>query len=105
MADIGFFEAPAAPAADPSAFMRQQEMAAALMRRGGTPAQGQTVGGHYVAPPAAGYAQQLASALAAGAKKNQMLDAARGNDILNGGTGENYLSPLQKIGNMFGGGV
>jgi hypothetical protein len=104
MADIGFFEAPGAPAADPSAFMKQQEMAAALMRRGGGASQGQNVGGHYVAPPTAGYAQQLANALANGSKKNQTLGAARASDILNGGTGEDFLSPLQKIGNLFGGG-
>jgi hypothetical protein len=102
MADIGFFEAPSAPAADPSAFMKQQEMAAALMRRGTAPAQGQMVGGHYVPPGAADYANQLVSALAGGARMGQLRAGAQRGAILN--AANKSSDPIGFLGGALGGG-
>lgn len=88
--DANFFAGAPDPAADPRAFQNQQAMARALMARG--------VGGQ--GQGAAGVAGQLVNGLAGGYKANQLREATRASDILNGGTGQNGL---QKVGSWLGG--
>jgi len=105
--NANFFEAAPDPASDPAAFQQQQAMAQALLRRGGTQQQGQNVNGHYIPPSDASYAGQLVNALAGGYKRDQLRDASRASDILNGGNGD--VTPFQKAGTwlsgLFGGGA
>lgn len=94
---VNFFDPPTQ--VDP-----QQQMAMQLMQRGMQAPQGQTVSGHYVAPPVSSYATQLADALAGGYKMNQINDGRRAQDLLNGGTGTSPLgSAMSGIGNWFAG--
>ena len=99
--NANFFDAVPDQAADPAAFQRQQDMAQALMRRGSTPQQGKMVNGQYIPPSDASYVGQLVNALAGGYKQDQLRDASRASDILNGGSGA--VSPLQKAGSWLGG--
>ncbi|MDQ0084589.1 hypothetical protein J2W35_004958 [Variovorax boronicumulans] len=104
--NANFFEAAPDPASNPAAFQQQQAMAQALLRRGGTQQQGQMVNGHYIQPADAAYAGQLVNALAGGYKRDQLRDADRASNLLNGGNGD--VTPMQKagtwLGGLFGGG-
>lgn len=84
--DANFFTGAPDPQADPRAFQNQQAMAQALMARG--------VGGQ------GGVAGQVVNGLAGAYKANQLRDATRASDILNGGSGQNGL---QKVGSWLGG--
>lgn len=83
MFDGNFYQGAPDPNADPAAFARQQSMAKALQQQGATPSKG-----------TAGYATQLASALAGGYKMNQLRDAANASSLLNGGPG--VQTPIQQ---------
>lgn len=104
--DANFFGGGAPdPASDPTGFAQQQQMAALLQKQGQTGQPGQTVNGIYVAPSAAGDVNQLASALAGGYKTQQLADAQRASDILNGASGQNGIQKIGGwVGGLFGGG-
>jgi hypothetical protein len=96
--NANFFDTPPDPAVNPQGFQNQQAMANALMSRGSQ--QGKMVNGQYVAPSPLSYVNQLGGALASGYKNDQLRDASRASDILNGGTGQNGF---QKVGGWLGG--
>lgn len=99
MADVGFFQAPPDPAADPNAFAQQQKIARMLMSKGGQVQQGTMAGGQYVPPSPVSYVNQLASGAAGGMRTNQLADSARASNILNGGTGTGpgMTTPFQQF--------
>jgi hypothetical protein len=98
-----FYQPAQPPASGQDAY--QQQLAQALMKG----QKGQMTGKVYSPPGAASYGSQLAGGLLAGAQRNQMLDGKRAQDILNGGTGEQFKSGLSKAGDwlsgLFGGGA
>lgn len=104
--DANFFGAAPDPQADPNAFNKQRQMAQMLMKGGMAPPQGSQSGNVYAPPSTANYAAQAIQGIAGAYKNNQLQDAARASNILNGGTGQ---SPMQSnagtwLRGMFGGG-
>lgn len=97
--DPNFFQGSPDPQADPRGFSRQQMLAQALMQRGGQ--QGQMAGGQFIAPSPLSYASQFGNTMAGGYKMNQLANAQRGSDILNGVAPQ--MNGFQKIAGLLGG--
>lgn len=101
MAGVNFFETPTGQT--DAAYDPQRMLAMRLMQAGGQSPQGQTVNGRYVAPGYGAYAGQLANSMAGAYKMNQVQDAARAQNLLNGGTGDAAANGFTKIGGWLSG--